>query len=150
MRLLFIPGFTFGVWLNFSKDCENEFVVLSSGAHSNEGHGVAMFYSDERLKISFRKKNGTEWTTEASDIIPEHWYYVAATWRESDGVTMYVNNDVVDIKDSYRLNSKSSEEYNRFTIGGPNIGEESQCTVLVDEFNFWSKSKTKKELKELG
>ena len=49
---------------------------------------------------------------------------------------MYVNDDVVDINDSYMLNSKSREEYNKFTIGGPNIGEESQSTVLVDEFNF--------------
>jgi len=148
------PGYTIGLWANFTQVSggRKPFVYMSNGGHTTENHGIAMTYDGGTVEFRFRRRNGLEWIVRSDNVLPSRWYHLLATWDAVEGLSMYVNGDLVDRDRSPRTRaptglaasqaaaaaagggaaasrargssgtSSMSAEYNEFIIGKPNDG----------------------------
>ncbi len=146
-----------GFWVNFETLPQGKVVYLSDGGHTLESHGVAMLYNQGQLEFRFRRKDGSEWTVTSDDVLPGRWYHIITTWGEREGLSLYINGHFVqrDVSPIIKHPNRITPDYSDFLIGKGNDDTstgrpDSDRTVLVDEFNFWSMYKSKDEIKELG
>ena len=78
-------------WVNFESPELREEVYLTNGAHRDICHGVSMTYDRGHMKVTYRKPDGMEWQTETSDILPGYWYHVTTTWKNDQGLSLYID-----------------------------------------------------------
>ena len=78
-------------WVNFVSPESREEVYLTNGAHRDICHGVAMTYDRGHMTVKYRKPDGKEWQTSASHILPGYWYHVTTSWKEREGLSLYVD-----------------------------------------------------------
>src|SRR6218665_514048 len=147
-------GYTLSVWIQFAKPGDpTAYTFLSNGGHSVQNHGVAMMYGRRSFEVRFKKKNGVQWTAISSDVLPQRWCHVAASWHPGRGLFLYVNGELV-----HAVNSSTSgtpvnpTNFNDFIIGRPNdaTGLREVHQMLVDDFKFWSVFKSEREIRETG
>lgn len=149
-------GYTLSFWVKFDEPiASREHVFISNGGHFERSHGVAAIYNRGKLEFRFRKRNGQEWRAKSDDILPGRWYHIVGTWGPHQGLTVYVNGDVVDSRAAPAALSplySNTTQFNDFVIGrsndNSNLGEGQ--TISLDEFNFWSEIKKPEEIRELG
>lgn len=132
-------------------------MYLSNGGHSASSHGVAMMYDRGRLEFVFKKKSGEEWRTSVDNILPGRWYHTAATWSPRDGLSLYINGNLVNSTATAtrgRPVPVNSTLSNDFIIGKANDAASlvtgGEHSMLVDEFNFWSTHKSANDIRENG
>lgn len=133
-------------------------VYLSNGAHSTQSHGVAMIYDGVTLEFRFRRKNGQQWRVKTTRVQPGKWYHLAAAWRMQEGLSFYVNGDLVDtdISPVVRSPNEIRDDWKEFVVGRSNDDNAVIDAViddypfLIDDLNFWSTLKTGREIRELG
>ena len=155
LTLICFAGYTMAFWINFEEMAEKETVYLSNGGHSNSNHGVAMLYDRGTMEFRFRRKNGQEWSAKSDNVLPGRWYHVTAAWSLENGLSVYVDGDLVDVDISPMVSSSGNIEDNKnreFYIGRPN--DDTPVTkrgkMSLDEFNFWSTLKTPDQIREEG
>ncbi|KAK3601341.1 hypothetical protein CHS0354_011946 [Potamilus streckersoni] len=90
-----LERYTLAMWLKFENVGNDNGVYLSNGGHSSQSHGVAMLYKKGMLEFVFRKKDGKEWKVKARDVLPKRWYHVTATWLLDEGLSVYVNGNLM-------------------------------------------------------
>ena len=81
---------------------------------------------------------------------------MGVTWRQSEGLYLYINGLPVGSAPSPRLSPSlpggGKTDFNEFVIGRPN--DNTRITdkrgMSVDEFHFWSTFKSAEEMRELG
>ena len=144
-------------WVKFEDLPEGEVVYLSNGGHTEESHGVAMIYDKGQLEFRYRRKDGTEWRARSDDVLPGRWYHVITTWDEKNGLSLYVDGEFVssDLSPQVISPRRVTYDYSDFLIGRGNDDTStgspiSDRTMLLDEFNFWSKHMTAQEIKDIG
>jgi len=112
-----------------------------------------MIYDGGNLEMRFRGRDGRVWAARSDNVLPTRWYHVAAAWNVADGLSLYVNGDLVDRDQLPRsrpgTGTVGSDE---FLIGRPN--DEMRVTerhlMAVDDFHFWSEYKDASDIKQLG
>ncbi|CAH1790209.1 unnamed protein product [Owenia fusiformis] len=149
-------GYTVSMWMKFKDPGYKEGVYMSNGGHTPTSHGIALLYGNGYIEYRFRKPDGTEWRARADNILHGHWYHLAATWSDRDGLKVYVDGKKVaednspEVLEPGAINLQKNKE---FFIGRPNDDSHTSYdlgTIDVDEFNFWSKQKTDREIREIG
>ncbi|KAH9500063.1 hypothetical protein Btru_076507 [Bulinus truncatus] len=147
-------GYYVGMWLQFISPSKSKAVYMSNGGHSQDGHGIAMFYSDNEIEFVFKTKDGKEWRAEARDIFPGRWYHVAASWTNEKGLHVYINGVQVSHTQQPRrvTASRDGGQYKDFVIGRSNdrTGLTQLVSMLVDDFNFKSTFISPMDVKEDG
>lgn len=111
-----------------------------------------MMYSRRSLEVRFKKKNGDQWTA-ISDVLPQRWCHVAASWHPDHGLLLYINGELVHtVSLPTRGTPVNTTNFNDFNIGRPNdVTRVSEVhEMLVDDFKFWSVFKSEREIRETG
>jgi len=54
-----------------------------------------MMYRKGHLEFVFRKKNGEVWRVEGDNVLSDKWYHVSVSWKQIEGLVMYINGDNV-------------------------------------------------------
>ncbi|KAL8566603.1 hypothetical protein ACOMHN_054825 [Nucella lapillus] len=143
-----------GMWLQFRGATSSQLgVYLSNGGHSSRSHGVAILYTNGRLQVIFKMKDGRKWRAETGNVVSGRWYHVAATWSADQGLFLYINGEQkAQDKRPTRVRAVGNSRYNGFYIGRANdnsnldrLGE-----VMVDEFMFVAAFKNKSHVREAG
>ena len=158
-----LSGYTVAYWIKFENPTQRKTVYLSNGGHTVESHGTALIYERGEIEYVFRRKNGQEWSVKAGGILPNRWYHVAASWGLSEGLSLYLNGELMerDIAPGIRSPATVADDYSDYDIGRRNDDTSSPGRptnnrpvedrfIQVDEFNFWSKYKGPDEIKDLG
>lgn len=89
------PGYTIGLWVYFKDAGNTKGVYMTNGGHDAESHGIAMMYKKGQLDFVFKKKDGRTWTVKSDNVLSDKWYHVSATWKENEGLNLYINGDPV-------------------------------------------------------
>ncbi|XP_052079469.1 uncharacterized protein LOC127717737 isoform X2 [Mytilus californianus] len=147
-------GYTMGMWLKFSNPGRNEGIYLSNGGHDAMSHGIAMTYHNGRIKFIFRSKNGNYWTVSDDNFLADKWYHVTVSWIQNRGLHLYINGNLVNRMNlpQRRVAVRGSVRYNDFIIGRSNDrqGLNNLGQITVDEFRFWPKMLSQKQIQENG
>ncbi|XP_052825988.1 uncharacterized protein LOC106882798 isoform X1 [Octopus bimaculoides] len=151
-------GYTISMWMSFRNPTYKRQLFMSSGAHLENSHGIAMYYRKGVLEFVFRNKAGLEWTEKSMNILPYHWYHVTATWSKLQGLKLYVNGINTHSKSQPPKQKKAADsspnsQPRHFYIGcsDTQCAKFGQGIIIVDEFRFWPKYvSTKRELRQLG
>lgn len=114
--------------------------------------------SNGRLEFTFKKPNGDEWRASASGVLPGRWHHIAASWSASNGLSLYLNGDLVSTTSvasrGQPVAVNASGGANDFVIGKSNEVTSSAASgrrsMIVDEFNFWSMYKNITDIRENG
>ena len=137
-------------------------IFLSNGGHTDRSYGVAMIYNSGKLEFRFRRKNAEEWRVTNSDILPNRWYHLAATWSMHEGLSLYVDGVLVDTDTQPEIKgsvSTDQRKFSSFVLGRSNddqpssrrrMRRQAHTSVAMDEFNFWSSHKNSHQLREMG
>ncbi|XP_060080041.1 uncharacterized protein LOC132559439 isoform X2 [Ylistrum balloti] len=142
-------GYTLGLWVYFKNAGNTKGVYMTNGGHDAESHGIAMTYKLGLLEFTFKKKNGQTWTVKSDNVLSDKWYHVSVTWKENEGLSLYLNGDPVSKgpNPQKRAPAISRIKNNNFIVGD---AQGNLDNFIIDELKFWSDFKTEEEIKEIG
>jgi hypothetical protein len=129
-------GFTVAVWLQFTQTDDNTY-YLSTG----NSRGVKIYFKDGYLNAVFTT-NGKVWRVAYSGVQLKKWYFVELSWHPEHGLTMYVNNRIVNQGNPLPASEVPVDVTEHVYIGRANRGDTYDgrfryANALMDEAEFW-------------
>ncbi len=121
-----LNGFTIALWLKLGTKSAagNNLFYMSSGGHTKNSHGIAMYRKSNDLGASFRTKIKHWSCSKLMTVSDGVWYHVTLTWKEDDGVKFFLNGcpkEMVQACDT-TTQSVTTTASNNFILGSHNTG----------------------------
>ncbi|XP_014668355.1 PREDICTED: uncharacterized protein LOC106809700 [Priapulus caudatus] len=148
-------GNTFMMWLKLDHGDDDYKIILSNGGHSPQSHGVALLHADQRFEVRYREKNGLEWRAKSGPVSPAWWYHLTWTWNRNEGLSLFINGDLVD-RDARPVRRSAGsiqlEQKRTFIIGRASDDTDKRHfgTFAIDNFNFWAVQQPADRIREIG
>lgn len=127
-------GLSLSMWIKWTDFTDNSY-ILSTGPY-----GVKLYYKDGKLTAEARRDSDF-WQTAMSmswDLVTGEWYFVELSWTAGDGLSLYVDLELVGRAPVGR--SKVAElEFDSFYIARP--GRDARngkfAAVSLDDLELW-------------
>ena len=139
---LCVEGYSLAFWITMGlkqSDSANKLHYFNTGAHLKDGEGIAIYRSFGKMHAIMRTSI-KEW--EISKALARRvWYHVVLTWKEGEGLKLYINGDLAEHDRVWRYR-ESSRRLRPFLLGkssGSVNSDDYHGEVTLDDIAFWNR-----------
>ena len=137
-------GFVIAMWLRMHRYDEpglsNDEYYISSGGHTLNSIGIALFMRERRSGASFRTETRVWAVYCNTDSGLYIWYHVVLTWSFTSGGKVYINGVLVghDHDGQSVINNRMGNTYVNFILGDVNSNPPmNPGEMTIDELRIW-------------
>lgn len=121
-------GFTLSVWLKPN--------TLSDNVHFISAPSYAVFYEDGELKAEFNSA-GKSYMVSTPRFRAGEWQRVTLAWHDKKGLTLYVNDELVDTSGGVERLQNDQPASERVYVGRNLVDARLTADVQADEMQVW-------------
>lgn len=119
---------TFSLWID-PKDLRDGTTFFAAPTYNLQ-------YDNGMLKSVFQGER-TTWTTTSNRLRPNEWQRVTLAWHPRKGLTMYINDEMVDQDTSGRNVLRRRPISEHIYVGRDLTSDRNTANMLADELRVW-------------
>lgn len=124
-----VHGLTMSFWLN-PRQLEDGHTFLSTPTYS-------IFYEDGQLHSVFQGQKSS-WTTSTSRLRPDEWQRITTAWHPKKGLTMYINDEVVDQDRQGTEGAPRKKPVSEHVYLGRSLDSDTNtANLMADDLKVW-------------
>ncbi|BFZ21895.1 hypothetical protein BsWGS_24934 [Bradybaena similaris] len=124
-----VHGLTMSFWLN-PRQLVDGHTFLSTPTYS-------IFYEDGQLHSVFQGQKSS-WTTSTSRLRPDEWQRITTAWHPKKGLTMYINDEVVDQDRQGTEGAPRKKPVSEHVYLGRSLDSDTNtANLMADDLKVW-------------